>query len=156
MSEEIRSWYIYILKLELSSWYVGTAKGLRSRLRSHGKKSPYSTLKKKGAFKYMDRGLTGKRKATHLHAAFRSTGDCLWVTEIENTITVALGRKYGFDKVRGGSIIKSWDYELSDIEVKDLIRRFSCSDIRFKYKLNEINLTQEKPFVFPLTRRRNT
>ncbi|WP_413817139.1 MULTISPECIES: GIY-YIG nuclease family protein [Pseudomonas] len=156
MSEETRNWYIYILKLELNSWYVGTAKGLRSRLRSHGKKSPYSTLKKKGVFKYMENGLTGKRKATHLHAAFRSIGDCFWVTEIENTITVALGQKYGFDKVRGGSIIHSWNYELSDIKVEDLIRRFSCSDIRIKYKLNEINLTQEKPFVFPLTRRRNT
>lgn len=156
MSEETRNWYIYILKLELNSWYVGTAKGLRSRLRSHGKKSPYSTLKKKGVFKYMENSLTGKRKATHLHAAFRSIGDCFWATEIENTITVALGQKYGFDKVRGGSIINSWNYELSDIEVKDLIRRFSCSNIRIKYKLNEINLTQEKPFVFPLTRRRNT
>ncbi|MCI8211955.1 hypothetical protein AUC61_20690 [Pseudomonas sp. S25] len=156
MSEETRNWYIYILKLELNSWYVGTAKGLRSRLRSHGKKSPYSTLKKKGVFKYMESGLTGKRKATHLHAAFRLIGDCFWVAELENTITVALGQKYGFDKVRGGYIIHSWDCELSDIKVEDLIRRFSCSDIRFKYKLNEINLAQEKPFVFPLTRRRNT
>jgi predicted GIY-YIG superfamily endonuclease len=156
MSEETRNWYIYILKLELNSWYVGTAKGLRSRLRSHGKKSPYSTLKKKGVFKYMENGLTGKRKATHLHAAFRSIGDCFWVTEIENTITVALGQKYGFDKVRGGSMIHPWNYEPSEIEVEDLIRRFNCSDIRVKYKLNEIDLTQEKPFVFPLTRRRNT
>ncbi|WP_431196661.1 GIY-YIG nuclease family protein [Pseudomonas syringae] len=155
MSEEIRNWYIYILKLELNSWYVGTAKGLRSRLRSHGKKSPYSKLKRKGTLKYMESGLTGKRKATHLHAAFRSTGDCFWVTEIENTITVALGQKYGFDKVRGGSIIQRWSYELSDIEVENLIRQFSCSDIRLKYKPHEINLTQEKPFVFPITRRRN-
>ena len=135
---------------------MGTAKGLRSRLRSHGKKSPYSTLNKNGAIKYIESGLTGKRKATHLHAAFRSIGDCFWVTEIENTITVALGQKYGFDKVRGGSIIHPWNHKLSDIKVEDLIRRFSCSNIRFKYKLNEINLTQEKPFVFPLTRRRNT
>lgn len=103
----------------------------------------------------MESGLTGKRKATHLHAAFRSIGDCFWVTEIENTITVALGQKYGFDKVRGGSIIQPWSYELSDIEVENLIRQFSCSDIRLKYKLHEINLTQEKPFVFPITRRRN-
>lgn len=44
---------------------MGTAKGLRSRLRSHGKKSRYSTLKKKGAVGYMESGLTGKRKATH-------------------------------------------------------------------------------------------
>lgn len=71
---------------------MGTAKGLRSRLRSHGKKSRYSTLKTKGAVGYMESGLTGKRKATHLHAAFRSIGDCFWVTEIENTITVALGK----------------------------------------------------------------
>ncbi|MBM6447518.1 GIY-YIG nuclease family protein [Pseudomonas sp. MIL9] len=155
MSEEIRNWYIYILKLELNSWYVGTAKGLRSRLRSHGKKSPYSKLNRKGTLEYMESGLTGKRKATHLHAAFRSIGDCFWVTEIENTITVALGQKYGFDKVRGGSIIQPWSYELSDIEVENLIRQFSCSDIRLKYKLHEINLTQEKPFVFPITRRRN-
>ncbi|WP_371262560.1 hypothetical protein [Pseudomonas sp. H1h] len=147
---------MYILKLELNSWYVGTAKGLRSRLRSHGKKSPHSTLNKNGAIKYIESGLTGKRKATHLHAAFRSVGDCFWVTEIENTITVALGQKYGFDKVRGGSIIHAWNHKLSDIKVENLIRRFSCSDIRLKYKLNEINLTQEKPFVFPLTRRRNT
>ncbi|PWE41539.1 hypothetical protein C9I49_20860 [Pseudomonas prosekii] len=152
----MRNWYIYILKLELNSWYVGTAKGLRSRLRSHGKKSPYSTLNKNGAIKYIESGLTGKRKATHLHAAFRSIGDCFWVTEIENTITVALGQKYGFDKVRGGSIIHPWNHRLSDIKVENLIRRFSCSDIRLKYKLNEINLTQEKPFVFPLTRLRNT
>lgn len=135
---------------------MGTAKELRSRLRSHGEKSPYSTLKKNGAIKYIESGLTGKRKATHLHAAFRSIGDCFWVTEIENTITVALGQKYGFDKVRGGSIIHPWNHKLSDIKVEDLIRRFSCSDIRLKYKLNEINLTQEKPFVFPLTRRRST
>ena len=155
MSEEIRNWYIYILKLELNSWYVGTAKGLRSRLRSHGKKSPYSKLNRKGTLEYMESGLTGKRKATHLHATFRSIGDCFWVTEIENTITVALGQKYGFDKVRGGSIIQPWSYELSDIEVENLIRQFSCSDIRLKYKLHEINLTQEKPFVFPITRRRN-
>lgn len=155
MSEEIRNWYIYILKLELNSWYVGTAKGLRSRLRSHGKKSPYSKLKRKSTLEYMESGLTGKRKATHLHAAFRSIGDCSWVTEIENTITVALGQKYGFDKVRGGSIIQPWSYELSDIEVENLIRQFSCSDIRLKYNIHEINLTQEKPFVFPITRRRN-
>ncbi|WP_409037444.1 GIY-YIG nuclease family protein [Pseudomonas sp. 2957] len=155
MSEEIRNWYIYILKLELNSWYVGTAKGLRSRLRSHGKKSPYSKLKRKGTLEYMESGLTGKRKVTHLHAAFRSIGDCFWVTEIENTITVALGQKYGFDKVRGGTIIQPWSYELSYIEVENLIRQFSCSDIRLKYKLHEINLTQEKPFVFPITRRRN-
>lgn len=155
MSEEVRNWYIYILKLELNSWYVGTAKGLRSRLRSHGKKSPYSTLNKKGATKYMGSGLTGKRKVTHLHAAFRSIGDCLWVTEIENSITVAFGQKYGFDKVRGGSIIQPWNYELSDTEVKNLIQIFSCSDIRLKYNLSEIDLTQEKPFVFPLTRRRD-
>lgn len=155
MSEEIRNWYIYILKLELNSWYVGTAKGLRSRLRSHGKKSPYSTLKKKGAVEYMESGLTGNRKATHLHAAFRSIGDCFWVTEIEKYHHRSLGQKYGFDKVRGGSIIQPWNYELSDTEVKNLIRQFSCIDIRFKYKPNEINLTQEKPFVFPITRRRN-
>lgn len=143
------------MKLEVNSWYVGTAKGLRSRLRSHGKKSPYSKLNRKGTLEYMESGLTGKRKATHLHAAFRSIGDCFWVTEIENTITVALGQKYGFDKVRGGSIIQPWSYKLSDIEVENLIRQFSCSDIRIKYKLHEINLTQEKPFVFPITRRRN-
>nr|NLU59003.1 hypothetical protein [Pseudomonas sp. BIGb0427] len=152
---EIRNWYIYILKLELNSWYVGTAKGLNQGCEAMVK-SPYSTLNKNGAIRYIDSGLTGKRKATHLHAAFRSIGDCFWVTEIENTITVALGQKYGFDKVRGGSIIHPWNHKLSDIKVEDLIRRFSCSDIRLKYKLNEINLTQEKPFVFPLTRRRNT
>jgi len=156
MSEEIRNWYIYILKLEQNSWYVGTAKGLRSRLRSHGKKSPYSTLKKKGVFVYSDKGLTGKRRATHLHAAFRSIGDCLWVTEIENTITVAFAKKYGFDRVRGGSIVHSWNYELSDTEITGLIQRFSCDNIRSKYKLYEIDLTQENTFAFPVTRRKNT
>lgn len=134
---------------------MGTAKGLRSRLRSHGKKSPYYTLKKDGAKKCIESGLTGKRKATHLHAVFRSIGDHLWVTEVENTITVALGQKYGFDKVRGGSIIHPWNHKLSDNKVEGLVRQFSCSDIRLKYKLNEINLSQEKPFVFPLTRRRS-
>lgn len=151
---EIRNWYIYILKLEQDCWYVGTAKGLRSRLRTHGKKSPHSSLKKKGKFAYMDFGLTGKRKATHLHAAFRSVGDCVWLMEIENSITVAMAMKYGFDKVRGGSIIHSWDHHLSSNEIDDLTSRFGGIDIRSKYNLEEMDLKSEKKFVFPLTIRR--
>ncbi|WP_148268735.1 GIY-YIG nuclease family protein [Azoarcus olearius] len=152
--DDIRNWYIYILKLEQDCWYIGTAKGLRSRLRAHGKKSPHSSLKKKGNFRYMDCGLTGKRKVTHLHAAFRSVGDCVWLTEIENSITVAMAIKYGFDRVRGGSIIHSWDRQLSNEEIDNLKQRYGGTDIRSKYNLIEMDLKSEKNFVFPLTNRR--
>ncbi len=153
--EEIRSWFIYILKLEQDSWYVGTAKGLRSRLRSHAKKSPYALISRKKYYRYKCNGLTGSRKATHLHAAFRSTGNCEWVTEIENCITVAMAKKYGFEKVRGGIHISPWKKELSDKTRIALISRFGNVDIRVKYNLEEIDLITEPEFIFPITKRKS-
>lgn len=154
--EEIRSWYIYILKLEQDSWYVGTAKGLRSRLRSHAKKSPHSLIKRNKKFSYKVSGLTGIRKATHLHAAFRSTGDCEWVTEIENCVTVAMAIKYGFENVRGGIHICSWGKEITEKTVMRLTAKFGNVNIRVKFNLEEIDLNLEPAFAFPITKRKKS
>lgn len=149
-----RTWYIYILKLEHESWYVGTAKGLRSRLQSHAKKSPYALVKRRADYDYSDEGLTGKRKPTHLHAAFKSFGDCFWVTDIENAITYAMAARYGFDKVRGGGVLlQSWGVKVSDTVVDELRARYANVGIRTTYALEEIDLAAETPYAFPLTKR---
>lgn len=149
-----RNWYLYILKLEQDCWYVGTAKGLRSRLRSHAKKSPHATIRRRAGYEYSNRGLTGKRKPTHLHAAFRSVGDSLWITEVENAITFAMATRYGFDKVRGGGLLlHSWDEEVPDSTIQELTTRYGGIDIRSTYALVEVDLGSEKPYAFPLTKR---
>lgn len=154
----VRNWYIYILKLEKDSWYVGTAKGLRSRLRSHAKKSSHALIRSRPGRVLSDQGLTGKRKPTHLHAAFRSIGDCFWVTDIENAITWAMARKYGFDRVRGGGVLlQSWDAEVPQSAINELnVRHAERVDIRSKYSLMEIDWTTEKPYALPLTKRLRT
>lgn len=149
-----RNWYVYILKLELESWYVGTAKQLQSRLLAHAKRSPYALISRSTDSEFSDRGLTGKRKPTHLHAAFRSVGDSLWITDVENAITFAMATRYGFHKVRGGGILlQSWDKDVPASAREELKVRYGGIDIRSTYGLVEVDLSVETPYVFPLTRR---
>jgi hypothetical protein len=151
--EAVRKYFIYILKLENQSWYVGTAKALRTRLRDHAKKSEYSLIKLHKNPVYRNTGLTGKRKATHLYAAFETACDCFQVTEIENAITVAMGNKYGFNKVRGGIWIKSWDLIIKPEVINDLKNRFENIEIRKQYNLIKIDIKNEKPFALPIYER---
>ncbi|MDM8565254.1 GIY-YIG nuclease family protein [Candidatus Halobeggiatoa sp. HSG11] len=145
----MQEYFIYILKLEENSWYIGTTKELMKRFSTHASKSPHSLLDNKVDGSIYKKGLTGIRKVTHIHAVFVTKCSEKILTEIEDTVTAAMGNKYGYDHVRGGTWHPLWNV---NSECKQAIRhceKYTKKDIRSCYNLMEINVREvldELPF----------
>lgn len=149
--KESSFWYVYVLKLEHESWYVGTTTNLRTRIRQHAKVSPHSTIKKDCNAPKGSKGLTGKRKATHLHCAFAFSGDEQALHRLETAVTIAMGNKYGFDKVRGGAWILPWEFGAPMGEITPLKESYQVDNIRECFGIEQINLRARQRYALPLT-----
>jgi hypothetical protein len=136
----MKKWFIYILKLEHSSWYVGTAEDLVRRLTTHAMKSPHSIIDKKAGGSTAKKGLTGTRKAISLHAAFSVTCSKIVLTEIEDAVTASMGNKYGYDLVRGGTWHRVWGVNVDTPGVNKYKNTHSKNNIRSLYDLKELQL----------------
>ncbi|MFT6835582.1 MAG: hypothetical protein ACJA0H_001622 [Francisellaceae bacterium] len=149
MGVSVKNYFIYILKLENCSWYVGTAENLVHRLTTHAMKSPYSIIDKKAGGSTAKKGLTGIRKAISLHAAFSVTCSEVILTEIEDAVTASMGNKYGYDVVRGGTWHQLWGVRIDTAQVVKHRNVHSKENIRSSYNLQELKLNtmiDEIPF----------
>lgn len=147
--ESLANWYVYILKLEQNSWYVGTAKDLIARLETHAKKSPFSKIASNLKVSSSHKGLTGIRKAIEIRAAFSVTCNTSELTEIEDVITASLGNKYGYHLVRGGTWHQVWSASSSSQQAVEHSQVYRRDEIRLRYQLQELDLIHiedELPF----------
>jgi predicted GIY-YIG superfamily endonuclease len=137
-----KNMYIYVLKLELDSWYVGTSNNLIDRITAHASKSPYSQINKDNNKVLSTQGLTGKRKAVNICNAFTMNCSDQQLTNIENMLTALLAKEYGYEFVRGGTWFPSWGYNPKEsiTHTRHSKDYYTTESIITKHDLKEVDL----------------